>query len=49
MFQSTFFEYIFCNEKPNVESNALIRPVILNEISVIVAMITPTTTGISER
>ena len=47
--EHTFFEYMFCSEKPNVESRALIRPNKLNEISVTVAIVTPIMMGINEK
>lgn len=42
----TFFENIFCKEKPIVDINADIKPIILKEISVIVAIPTPVIIGI---
>ena len=42
----TFLENIFCNEKPIVDIKADIKPIILKEISVIVAIPTPVIIGI---
>lgn len=41
----TFFEKMFCIEKPMVEMRALIRPSMSNEISVTVAIATPVMIG----
>lgn len=41
----TFFEKMFCMEKPIVEMRALIRPIISKEISVTVAIPTPVIMG----
>lgn len=43
--RSTFFEKMFCSEKPTVATSALIRPIMSNEISVSVAMATPVMIG----
>lgn len=43
---NTFFDKIFCKEKPNVENSAQIKPIISNDNSVIVAIATPATIGI---
>lgn len=43
---NTFFERIFCNEKPSVADRAQINPTISNDSSVIVAIPTPVMIGI---
>ena len=41
----TFFENIFCKEKPSVATSALMSPMISNEISVTDATMTPPMMG----